>query len=123
MNQIFFPSKTKYPQGSISRFSFAENFASFPVKAFMYSPINLSPSKVTYCFSPEKLKIANILFPFFSLTRAKTFSLSDEFILTNFPPDGFLSPGGTDIPIPAPGVYTFNLILDGPLPTYEFIAQ
>jgi len=41
----------------------------------------------------------------------------------NDPPDGFLSPGGTDIPIPAPGVYTFNLILDGPLPTYEFIAQ
>ncbi|MCD4772950.1 MAG: SusE domain-containing protein [Bacteroidales bacterium] len=41
----------------------------------------------------------------------------------NDPPDGFLVQGGVDIPIPAPGVYTFNLILDGPVPTYEFIAQ
>ena len=39
------------------------------------------------------------------------------------PPDGTLVPGGADIPIPAPGVYTFNLILSGPVPTYEFIAQ
>lgn len=39
------------------------------------------------------------------------------------PPDGTLVAGGDDILIPAPGVYTFNLILSGPVPTYEFIAQ
>lgn len=39
------------------------------------------------------------------------------------PPDGTLVQDGADIPIPAPGVYTFNLILSGPVPTYEFIAQ